>query len=260
METPDNQPLRGLRLLVADDNSVNRKLLAALAANLGAHCDTVTDGAAAVSRATAEPYDCVILDLHMPEVDGYAAARAIRRLDGAPPLIAFTASRDLATCDAVLAAGFVGMLNKPLSASRLSDAVSEAISGPGTSGISSDTPDLDDTCRYNLPAALDTAGGKRALAAELFAMLRDDLRTKRRELDDPALEADQLVALVHKIHGAASHCRADRLRDMAARLETLLRREPSRGQQAEALLAQLVAEIDALLAMPDPFANERIQS
>lgn len=86
---------RPLRLLVADDNDANRELIGALVRAMGHQVETVADGVAAVEAARNGPYDLVLMDVHMPRMDGLAAARAIRELGGEPastPIIALTAN------------------------------------------------------------------------------------------------------------------------------------------------------------------------
>lgn len=254
MDAPDNDTLQGLRLLVADDNSVNRTLLSALAANLGAHCETVNDGSQAIARVLEQRYDCVILDLRMPGVDGYTAARAISQLAGAPPLLAFSADADPEVHAAIREAGFNGLLQKPLSEARLREAVFRCVEG---GDAAADAPAADSGAVHDREAAIEAAGGNAALAAELFQMLRADLAQKRRELPAQREEPAVFLDLVHQIHGAAGHCRADRLRQAAAQLEAELRRRDRapRPDLVDARHARLLEEIDALLALPDPFAG-----
>ena len=259
MDDQARQMMRGLRLLVVDDNSVNRTLLAALAANLGAECDTGQDGNDAISLALDHPYDCIILDLHMPEVDGYTAARAILQLSDAPPLVAFSADRDAETEAAVREAGFVGMLHKPLSEKRLARVVSDAISGVETTDAGEPGPSPNpDAAPYDRAAAVEAAGGNSALAAELFDMLRHDLVEKRTSLGMLDGERARQIELVHQIHGAASHCRAEPLRWAANRLEAELRRGDA-GSERESLLVhrhrELLKCIDEILALPHPFGG-----
>lgn len=107
-------PPRPLRILVADDNAINRRVATAMLAHLGYAADTVDDGAAAVAAVARKPYDLVFLDLRMPGMDGLAAARAICAHPPCPRLIALTASvfaEDRATC---LAAGMDDVITKPM--------------------------------------------------------------------------------------------------------------------------------------------------
>ena len=112
-----------LRLLFADDNLVNRRVVAALLEKLGHEVDLVEDGAQAVDRYQTRAYDAIFLDCHMPVEDGFSAARRIRaheatREGSRIPLIALTAlafEEDKARC---LEAGMDAHLVKPV---RLED-------------------------------------------------------------------------------------------------------------------------------------------
>lgn len=89
------RPQHRLRLLVADDNDANRELIGTLARAVGHEVETVADGVAAVEAVRTGAYDVVLMDVHMPGMDGLAATRAIRALkDGSAstPIIALTAN------------------------------------------------------------------------------------------------------------------------------------------------------------------------
>jgi CheY-like chemotaxis protein len=107
----------GLRVLMAEDNPVNALLARALLERSGCVVDTVGDGAEAVEHLARTGYDLVLLDLHMPVLDGLSAARAIRALPGAAaatPLIALTAAASEDDRRAARRAGMDDFLTKPL--------------------------------------------------------------------------------------------------------------------------------------------------
>lgn len=107
----------GLRVLMAEDNPVNALLARALLERSGCIVETVGDGAEAVEHLARTAYDLVLLDLHMPVLDGLAAARAIRTLPGAAaatPLVALTAAASEEDRRAARAAGMDDFLAKPL--------------------------------------------------------------------------------------------------------------------------------------------------
>ncbi|WP_345772396.1 response regulator [Azospirillum baldaniorum] len=110
---------RGGRLLVVDDSPTNRLLTAALMRKVGFTVDTADGGAEAVaSVAAAEaPYDAVLMDVAMPEVDGIAATRAIRAMTGsraAVPIIAVTAHGFAEDRDRCVVAGMNDYVPKPV--------------------------------------------------------------------------------------------------------------------------------------------------
>ena len=127
---------RGLSVLVAEDNEINALLMRALLVKLGHHPTVACDGAAAiecwsVARAGGAPYDRILMDLHMPDMDGLEAARRIRAGEaetGAArtPILALTANASAEDREACLAAGMDGFLVKPLDRERLAAALAEA--------------------------------------------------------------------------------------------------------------------------------------
>jgi len=89
---PDPSPLR---LLLVDDNGVNLKVAVRMLKRLGYHAETASDGREAVNAVAASPYDIVLMDVHMPVLDGLEATAEIRKLDLAwqqPTIVAMTAA------------------------------------------------------------------------------------------------------------------------------------------------------------------------
>ncbi|MGY1826604.1 ATP-binding protein [Blastococcus sp. SYSU DS0541] len=115
-------PLRGIRVLVADDNDINLRVAEALLRAEGADVVTVGDGEEAVRAVELGHFDLVLLDMQMPRMSGPEAARAIRGLPGPAAgttllaLTAATAEEERATC---LRAGMQGVLTKPVRRAQL---------------------------------------------------------------------------------------------------------------------------------------------
>ena len=126
----------GLSILVAEDNDINALLTRALLIKLGHHPTVAANGAAAIdcwlaARAGHAPFDRILMDLHMPGMDGLEAARRIRANEaeiGASrtPILALTANASAEDREACLAAGMDGFLVKPLDRERLAAALANA--------------------------------------------------------------------------------------------------------------------------------------
>ncbi len=108
-------------ILVAEDRDTSRELLNVILTSAGYAVILATDGEEAISRAGETPIDLVILDIHMPRVDGFGVIRHLRA-DPAyrtTPVIALTASAMAGDRDSVLAAGFTEYISKPVNISLL---------------------------------------------------------------------------------------------------------------------------------------------
>src|SRR5581483_1129950 len=96
------------RILVAEDNVVNREVAVRILGQLGFRVDVVEDGQGAIDAARRSRYDAILMDCQMPEVDGFEATAAIRQFDGpasSTPIIALTASAMHGDRERCLAAG-----------------------------------------------------------------------------------------------------------------------------------------------------------
>ncbi len=111
-----------LNVLIAEDNEVNQRVIQGMLNNLGHRCTVVGDGRAAVDQAGKEEYDVVLMDIHMPELDGVEAMREIRlQLAGkvCPPIVAMTAHAMSGDREYYLDAGLDDYLSKPIRPAEL---------------------------------------------------------------------------------------------------------------------------------------------
>ncbi|RAK51635.1 hypothetical protein DJ017_17520 [Phenylobacterium soli] len=124
-----------LRILAADDNPTNRKVIELMLAAAGVHVVTVEDGAAAVEAWRAADFDAILMDLRMPVMDGLSAIRAIRaeeREAARPrtPILVLSANTSAADRRASAEAGADGHLGKPLKVEEVIAAVQAAVAPP----------------------------------------------------------------------------------------------------------------------------------
>ncbi|NML34764.1 ATP-binding protein [Paraburkholderia antibiotica] len=145
IEPPRLLPRR-LRVLVAEDNTTNRRLFEEQFAMLGCDATVVEDGARALAWLSRETFDVLVTDLSMPVIDGYALARKVRQRWPRMPVIAATASVTPEERERCEAAGVARMITKPLSLARLRTTVAE-VTGLAIAG----TP---------LPSPVDNAAGR----------------------------------------------------------------------------------------------------
>jgi PAS domain S-box-containing protein len=147
---------KGLKILVAEDNKVNQMVTMRMLQKMGCQAELACDGAAAVRSVETNSYDIVLMDVHMPLVDGLEAARRIRAMPSAQssvPIVALTASattEDRARC---LAAGMNDYLSKPIQMEALRQALdrwdprpasvvaADAIENPEARAVSAPVPE-----------------------------------------------------------------------------------------------------------------------
>ena len=132
-ETPTTAPAPGLSILVAEDNEINALLMRSLLARLGHHAVITTNGEAALeswlsAKSAGAPYDLVLMDIQMPQLDGIETTKRIRaREAGQPgrrtPILALTANTLVEDRYACFEAGMDGFLIKPLDREKLTDAL-----------------------------------------------------------------------------------------------------------------------------------------
>jgi CheY-like chemotaxis protein len=130
-----NEKRRVLRVLLAEDNLVNRRLVTALLDKQGHACVSVGNGREAVTAVGESDFDIVLMDVQMPEMDGLEATTAIRRAETGTgvhvPIIALTANAMKGDREACLAAGADGYLSKPVNAAALFEMMEELTSAKG---------------------------------------------------------------------------------------------------------------------------------
>jgi PAS domain S-box-containing protein len=133
---PAPPPSSPARILLVEDNLTNQVIAQAMLNNLGVHADTASDGQKALTALEHKRYDLVLMDLHMPGMDGLEATRRIRDplsavLDHSIPIVAMTASAMKGDCDRCLDAGMNDYVSKPISPEALKVLVLRWLLKPG---------------------------------------------------------------------------------------------------------------------------------
>ncbi|HVW19843.1 MAG TPA: response regulator [Opitutaceae bacterium] len=116
------------RVLVAEDNAVNQKVALFILARLGYRADLAANGKEVLQSLRQQPYDVILMDVHMPEMDGLEATRRIRESDGAvrPWIIALTANAMQGDRELCLSAGMDDYISKPIKPEEIASAMARA--------------------------------------------------------------------------------------------------------------------------------------
>jgi PAS domain S-box-containing protein len=245
---------RPLRVLVAEDNPVNRKLVTTLLQKRGHHVVAVEDGRAAVRAATAdqdERFDVALMDLQMPEMSGFEATHEIREREASTgrhlPIIALTAHAMQGDKDRCLAAGMDGYLAKPIDVDELVATVEHFASPPEAAPVEAPSGS-EPAPAFDEPVALAYAGGDRRLLRQVIKLFRADAPGTLRNIG-AAIEqqdAEGLRQSAHALRGAMAAIGATAGHQITTRLEELGR--SANLDEARELYAQLVSRMDELQA------------
>ena len=123
--TPGAGVLQGVKILLAEDSIDNQELLRTVLGNVGAEVEVVENGRLAVERAETGAFDVVLMDMNMPEMDGYEATRRLRDRGYPRPILALTANAMSGDCEHCLAAGCDAHLAKPIDRKQLIETVAQ---------------------------------------------------------------------------------------------------------------------------------------
>ena len=225
-------PSRG-RVLVAEDNPINKKVAMLMLARLGYRADGVADGVEAVEAVARVPYDVVLMDCQMPEMDGYGATAAIRRLEGLRrhvPIIAMTANAMEGDRERCLAAGMDDYVAKPVKEDELAAALGRWV-GRHAATVERAVPSTAPACGAVDQAAIDdlrrlTDGGGPDMVDEVIALFLQDAPAQLSAMR-AALAAGDAAALRHAAHslkGSSGYLGARRLMALCAEVEQSARR------------------------------------
>jgi signal transduction histidine kinase/DNA-binding NarL/FixJ family response regulator len=249
-----------LRILVAEDNPVNQQVALGLLRRRGHSVDVVATGLAAVEAVGRRPYDVVLMDVHMPEMDGIEATRQIRRLPGEAgqvPIIALSASAMKDETDACMAAGMLGHLAKPIDPVALATTLARyGGAAPVREPAAVSAPAVDEVVdEAYVRLLVDSLGA--AKVAQLVADLPEHARPHRARLGAASADADlpQIQAAAHALAGMAANLGLTALAELTGAIEEACR--AGRATEVEALRAGLDAKFDDALTRIEALCSDR---
>jgi CheY-like chemotaxis protein/HPt (histidine-containing phosphotransfer) domain-containing protein len=257
-----SQPRRGsrsirrrLKVLLAEDNAVNQLLASRILESLDHHVTVVSNGREALSAAQAGRFDLIVMDVQMPEMDGFEATAAIRKLEKATgkhiPIIAMTAHAMKGDRERCLAASMDGYVSKPIRVADVEEAVTQAMAANPSSDAGSTS-----TAEDNLvdeAAILSGMDGNRKLLRDLTRIFVADCPKQLVEIKAAIQmgDAERLRRAAHALKGSVGNFAAKKAFATAGQLETMGKNgnlDAAQGTYValEGELSQLIRELKKL--------------
>jgi CheY-like chemotaxis protein len=196
-----------MRVLVAEDNEFNAQLLELLLTRQGHQVQIATNGIDALALASESDFDLLLLDIHMPEMDGFQVVRAIRERESGTgqhlPVIALTARSRKEDRELCLAAGMDDFLVKPLRAADLKIAVSRLAGSAAASRSDNLLQEQSDYSVLDSKMLLSICGEDEQVLAKISESFRNHLPLQLTEIGDALRENDsrRLREAAHRFSG-----------------------------------------------------------
>jgi two-component system sensor histidine kinase/response regulator len=263
-EAAARDELKGMRILLVDDNRENQLVATELLGNVGCQVTVASNGLEALTLVKRLPFDIVLMDMQMPVMDGITATHEIRLLPnvGSLPIVAMTANAMKEERDRCMEAGMDDYLTKPIEPKLLFEAlwrfkhradplfkpqpaaVARAAAETGAGAAAAAAPAL---LKLETGPSLDRLMGNKVLYIKLLRLFIEDQEHAAEKLRAAGLAGDIRAAglVAHSLKGTSATIGAMDLRSAAEELETLIRQSETALDQAA--LEERVARLEPLL-------------
>jgi two-component system sensor histidine kinase BarA len=223
--------LSGLNILVAEDNEINAKLVKSILLQQGANVTLASNGNEAVAACSTQPFDMVLMDIHMPETNGVDATKQIRanQKRGKPiPIVALTADALSEDQLAFVEAGMNDVLIKPVNEELLINKILYLTNKGPASPVaeellpaSTHSPEAVKT--HNIESATKSLKPNKddKLAVEIMRLLVKELPAFKYSIKESYQQEnfDAMFQYVHKLHGALSYCSLPEIKSQIQKIE-----------------------------------------
>jgi two-component system, sensor histidine kinase and response regulator len=273
-ESEQANPLAGARILLVEDNEINQQIAVELLEGAGATVQVAGNGSEAVQTLfdglQPPPFDVVLMDLQMPEMDGYQATAKLRSHPhfGTLPIIAMTAHATIEERQRCLAAGMNDHIAKPIDPAMLFETVGRFYrpfaGGAGAKAAEASAPesskDLSVIGGLDTKDGLARLGGNRKLYGKLLRQFAEQQGPAVGQISAALAAGDAALAerIAHTLKGVAGNLGAKAVQAAAGALEKLIRAKAAQAeveaanQQVAATLDPLVAQLKAALGASAP--------
>jgi Amt family ammonium transporter len=257
-------------VLIADDNEINRLVASEILSSAGFRTCAVNNGAQAVQAVLQTKFDAILMDCEMPEMDGFAATREIRRLENCGqltssltsplPIIALTAQAVQGDRQRCLDAGMTEYVTKPINRQHLFETLNACLKASAAvpTPVPAETPrtipaipaaiTIKDTPCIDLEEFTDRCMGKPHLVRDLLEMFAEAIEERSTELSRllSTGEIAKIATAAHSLKGMSANVSAVRVNRVAAKLEEAARH--GKAQDCVEMESQLLTEIESCRA------------
>jgi len=207
----------GKKVLLVEDNEINREVILALLKDTGLEEDTVVNGKEALEKVKEKEYDLILMDVQMPVMDGLTATKEMRDKGIKTPIVALTAHAMKEEAERCLKAGMNEHLSKPVDVKKLYETLEKFLGKANYVEVKKDNEFLKGE-HINFEGGLKRVGGNKKLYESLLKKFYEEYSDKNFE----ELEGEELRRAAHTLKGTAGNLGAERLSTIAGKLEKTL--------------------------------------
>jgi len=252
------RPVQGAEILLVEDNEINQQVASELLEQAGFQIDIANHGQEAIDKLQQKQYDCVLMDVQMPVMDGYTATRTLRKEDRFSdlPILAMTANATVEDKEKSLAHGMNEHIAKPISPRLLYEALLKWIphgkrSLPETyvqAGDRAKETEIPDLPGIDTEAGIARMGGSVSSYLRLLAKFADNQSESMKEIEKAVTdgEAEVAVRLAHTLKGVSGSIGADKLQTLATEMEAELKADAT---SLPVGMAAAATELDRILGL-----------
>ncbi|MFC5076522.1 Signal transduction histidine-protein kinase BarA [Vibrio thalassae] len=273
---------RALTVMAVDDNPANLKLITALLSERVENVIACSNGQLSFEKAQEQRFDMVFMDIQMPHMDGVTACKLIKETqqNSQTPVVAVTAHAMTGERDRLLSEGMDDYLTKPIDETMLLQVLNKWVPirnhdtdasldfvAPSNVDITPEEPNIQPRTEeshlvIDWGAALKQAANKEDLAVDMLQMLVDFIpevyALTEQVLDSDFDDKEQVIHLIHKLHGSCSYCGVPRLKSICATIEKALRAGDS-IEDIEPELFELQDEMEKVLKTSELYLQGKKQ-
>jgi PAS domain S-box-containing protein len=215
------------KILLAEDNKINQKVAVRILYDAGFSCDTVFNGLEALKAVQEKNYSLVLMDVQMPEMDGFTATTEIRKLGGkvgSIPIVAITAHALMGDKEKCLSIGMDDYITKPIIAENLMKSIDKLLN----IGVKEDVkvkveqkPETTNEIVFDFDHLNKVSMGDESFQKEVITSYVDDVYSRYQKLELHVAESDfkKIIAEAHTIKGASYSVGAKKIGDEALAVE-----------------------------------------